>query len=91
MLGWLLLRFLPRRLLPLLAVYEVVKIARRLRGAPNARPPARIRLSGDPVMPVVVDEGAAVQRTRTGSDPAEGGHGGASSIVTPDDPHRPGA
>lgn len=49
-LRFLLLRFLPRRLVPLLTVLEVVRMVRRLRGrgkTPVAAPPRRLRTVGD--------------------------------------------
>lgn len=48
-LRFLLLRFLPGRLVPLLTVIEVVRFIRRLRGgkAPVAVPPRRLRTVGD--------------------------------------------
>lgn len=49
-LRFLLLRFLPRRLVPLLTVIEVVRLVRRLRSRPPtpvAAPPRRMRTVGD--------------------------------------------
>ncbi len=40
MLRFLLLRFLPRRLLPILMVVEVVRLARRIIGGRNEPPPS---------------------------------------------------
>lgn len=48
---FLLLRFLPRRLVPVLTVIEVVRLVRRLgggrRSTPVATPPRRLRTVGD--------------------------------------------
>lgn len=49
-LRFLLLRFLPHRLVPLLTVIEVVRLVRRLRArrsTPVATPPRRLRTVGD--------------------------------------------
>lgn len=49
-LRFLLLRFLPRRLVPLLTVIEIVRLVRRVRGrrsTPAATPPRRLRTVGD--------------------------------------------
>lgn len=44
-----LLRFLPRRLLPLLGLIEVVRVVRRVRGKPpEAVSPRRTVISGNP-------------------------------------------
>ena len=45
MLRFLLLRFLPRRLLPLLTLLEVIRLVRRFRASRRARPPARLVVS----------------------------------------------
>jgi len=49
-LRFLLLRFLPRRLVPLLTIIEIVRLVRRVRGrrsTPVASPPRRLRTVGD--------------------------------------------
>lgn len=47
MLRFLLLRFLPRRILPLLALYELYRLVRRLRSHPIVRRPRRMVVSGE--------------------------------------------
>ncbi len=48
MLRFLLLRFLPRRILPLLTLYELYKMVRYLQGTRVPRQPGRLIVSGDP-------------------------------------------
>jgi hypothetical protein len=45
MLQFLLFRFLPRRLLPLLTLYEAYRIFRRFQASQKGRPPARLVVS----------------------------------------------
>ena len=47
MLQFLLLRFLPRRVLPLLAFYELYRLFRRLQTHPIVRRPRRMVVSGE--------------------------------------------
>jgi len=47
MLQFLLFRFLPRRLLPLLTLYEAYRLFRRFQASRKGRPPARLVVSGD--------------------------------------------
>ena len=47
MLRFLLLRFLPRRLLPLLGLYEMYRLVRRLQAHPVVRRPRRLVVSGE--------------------------------------------
>jgi hypothetical protein len=46
MLRFLFLRFLPRRLMPLLALFEAYRLYRRFRASRAARPPRRLTVSG---------------------------------------------
>lgn len=52
MLQALLLRFLPRRLLPLLALYQGYRLFRAFRASRSARRPARLVVSKSPRRPV---------------------------------------
>jgi hypothetical protein len=61
-LRFLLLRFLPGRLMPLLTAIEVIRLVRRLRARrPDPVPPRRIVTSTPPVRP---DPGARAVRPR---------------------------
>ena len=48
MLRFLFLRFLPRRLIPLIALFEVYRLFRRFQAGVQARPPRRLVVSDQP-------------------------------------------
>ena len=47
MLQFIFLRFLPRRLLPLLTLYEAYRLFRRFQASRKSRPPARLVVTGE--------------------------------------------
>ena len=60
-----LLRLLPRRLMPILTLYEVYRLARGLRSGSRATSPAGARAAGTPVKgPRVVGSGVLEGRAR---------------------------
>ena len=63
MLRFLVLRFLPRRLLPLLTLYEVYRLFRRFQAARTPRPSRRLVVSGSSTSGAVTTIGPVTTMT----------------------------